>query len=219
MARRYRSRGYRRRRRHYSSYGGSSYCSVCGKPLSDPKSRSIGMGPECARKYYGYSLSRRYAAPRISRSNTIYRVGSSTSAQSPSQPSYIKRSIKFLFATSTGRSLLLNATIHALSPLPGMAPVVVAYDVYKAYKYAKMGREVYNAVESWRRSDKKDLLKAERVLQKESVDNIMERSQNSIMDMTSTGRVAAEPYSDMMKGTLSESAKHGFDEFAVFVIL
>ncbi|AKA48033.1 hypothetical protein IX51_01790 [uncultured archaeon] len=99
-----------------------------------------------------------------------------------------------------------------------MAPVVVAYDVYKAYKYAKMGHEVYTAVERWRQHDKKDLLKTEGNLQKESVDDIMERTQSSIMDMATVNRMDASSYSDMMRGTLSESARHGFDEFAGFVL-
>ena len=129
-----------------------------------------------------------------------------------------RKSIKSLFTTSIGRKLLLGSIMHALSPLPGMAPVVAAYDIYKAYKYAKMVHEFDNAIESWRQRNKKDSLKRKRDLQNEAVENIMERSQNLVMDMASKGKVHAEPYSDMMREALSESIKHGFNQFAGFVV-
>jgi len=170
--------------------GGFHYSRPNVKPLPDPKSR----------------------IPRSRNKNR------SNPASRPQRHLNKRKSIKSLFTTSIGRKLLLGSIMHALSPLPGMAPVVAAYDIYKAYKYAKMGLEIHKAIESWRQRNKKDSLKRKRDLQNEAVENIMERSQNLVMDMASKGKVDAEPYSDMMRGTLIESVKHGFDQFAGFVV-
>ena len=184
-------------------------CCICKKPLHDSVSISRTMGADCYSKFHGVRPPNKST---FSASSNHF-----CSSDCRSEPVY-KKPIRYLFATPLGRKLLLSATIHALSPIPAMTPVVLAYDVYKAYKHAKIGHEVYTAIEQWRQRDAQGSLETEKHIRDLGADHVVVKVQDSIIDFATTEGMDVESYYEVLRETISESAKHGFDEFTRFVL-